>query len=191
MFVLRLVVSRVLLSLLTLLLVSIIIFRCSRCCRATSHRASSAARRRPRALATLRAQLHLDGPRTRNAISTGSVASLRGDFGKALTSSRPDHRDPGAADLQHALPLGAPPSSLYLPLALIPAMIQAIRRDRSVDHVLSAITLVLLSTPDFLLGTLLLILFVIECPALSGDLAWSTRARRRRRISCARWSCRR
>jgi peptide/nickel transport system permease protein len=38
------------------------------------------------------------------------------------------------------------------------------RRDGPLDHGLSVITLVLLSTPDFLLGTLLLIAFVITVP---------------------------
>jgi len=55
---------------------------------------------------------------------------------------------------------------IYLPLAILPALVQAVRRDRSVDHVLSIMTLVLLSLPDFLLGTLLLIAFVLLIPVL-------------------------
>jgi peptide/nickel transport system permease protein len=73
---------------------------------------------------------------------------------------------------------------LYLPLALIPAMIQALWRDGPLDHGLSVLTLVLLSTPDFLLGTLLLIAFVITIPIFpamslvdqSSDLAQYLRA---------------
>ena len=53
---------------------------------------------------------------------------------------------------------------MYIPLALIPALIQAVRRDRPVDHGLSVVTLLLLSTPDFLLATFLLITFVIFIP---------------------------
>ena len=57
---------------------------------------------------------------------------------------------------------------LYIPLALIPAAIQALNRDRTVDHVLSVLTLVFVSMPEFLLGTLMLIVFVIAitraCP---------------------------
>jgi peptide/nickel transport system permease protein len=45
-------------------------------------------------------------------------------------------------------------------------MIQAVRRDRAIDHGFSVVTLVLLSMPDFLLGTVLLILFVIMIPVL-------------------------
>ena len=55
---------------------------------------------------------------------------------------------------------------LYIPLALIPAAIQALNRDRTVDHVLSVITLVFVSMPEFLLGTLMLIVFVIAIPVL-------------------------
>ena len=55
---------------------------------------------------------------------------------------------------------------LYLPLSLIPAAIQALNWDRGIDHALSVLTLILLSTPDFLLGTLLLLLFVMTFPLL-------------------------
>jgi peptide/nickel transport system permease protein len=55
---------------------------------------------------------------------------------------------------------------LYLPLTIVPALVQAIRRDRGVDHLLSVVTLVLLSMPDFLLATILLLVFVIYVPML-------------------------
>ena len=54
---------------------------------------------------------------------------------------------------------------------MLPALIQAIRRDRAVDHAFSVVTLVLLSVPDFLLATMLLIAFVVMIAAASGDLA--------------------
>ena len=53
-----------------------------------------------------------------------------------------------------------------MPLTIIPAIIQAVRRDRAVDHALSAVPLMLLSMPDFLLATMLMILFVITLPLL-------------------------
>ena len=62
-----------------------------------------------------------------------------------------------APRIYNTLVLSAAAFLLYLPLALVPALIQAMRRDGPLDHGLSVITLVLLSTPDFLLGTLLLI----------------------------------
>jgi peptide/nickel transport system permease protein len=55
---------------------------------------------------------------------------------------------------------------IYVPLATLPALLQAVRRDRLIDHTLSVLTMVLLSVPDFLLGTLLLITFVLLVPVL-------------------------
>jgi peptide/nickel transport system permease protein len=55
---------------------------------------------------------------------------------------------------------------VYLPLTTVPALLQAIWRDRPIDHVFSIVTLVLLSMPDFLLATILLFTFVVIIPVL-------------------------
>jgi peptide/nickel transport system permease protein len=162
MFVLRLVVSRVLLSLLTLLLVSIIIFAMLEVLPGDVASRILGRDATPESLATLRAQLHLEDPAPQRYLDwLGGI--LRGDFGKALTSSRPV-TEILAPRIYNTLVLSAAAFLLYLPLALIPALVQAMRRDGPLDHGLSVITLVLLSTPDFLLGTLLLIGFVIRVP---------------------------
>ena len=162
MFVLRLVVSRVLLSLLTLLLVSIIIFAMLEVLPGDVASRILGRDATPESLATLRAQLHLEDPAPQRYLDwLGGI--LRGDFGKALTSSRPV-TEILAPRIYNTLVLSAAAFLLYLPLALVPALLQAMRRDGPLDHGLSVITLVLLSTPDFLLGTLLLIGFVIRVP---------------------------
>jgi peptide/nickel transport system permease protein len=162
MFVLRLVVSRVLLSLLTLLLVSIIIFAMLEVLPGDVASRILGRDATPDSLAALRAQLHLDQPAPQRYLDwLGGI--LRGDFGEALTSSRAV-TEILAPRILNTLVLSAAAFILYLPLALIPAMIQAMRREGPLDHGLSVITLVLLSTPDFLLGTLLLIAFVITIP---------------------------
>lgn len=53
---------------------------------------------------------------------------------------------------------------LYLPIAVIPAIVQAVNRDRPIDQVISGISLAILSIPDFLLGTIFLILFASILP---------------------------
>jgi peptide/nickel transport system permease protein len=111
----------------------------------------------PATLATLRVQLHLDVPAPLRYLHWLGGA-MRGDFGTALTSTRPISVIV-APKLFNTLVLALAAFLLYLPLALIPALIQAVRRDRPIDHGLSAITLALLSTPDFLLGTILLFVF--------------------------------
>jgi peptide/nickel transport system permease protein len=162
MFVLRLVVSRVLLSLLTLLLVSIIIFAMLEVLPGDVASRILGRDATPESLATLREQLHLEDPAPQRYLDwLGGI--LRGDFGKALTSSRPV-TEILAPRIYNTLVLSAAAFLLYLPLALIPALVQAMRRDGPLDHGLSVTTLVLLSTPDFLLGTLLLIGFVIRVP---------------------------
>ena len=88
MFVLRLVVSRVLLSLLTLLLVSIIIFAMLEVLPGDVASRILGRDATPESLATLRAQLHLEDPAPQRYLDwLGGI--LHGDFGKALTSSRP------------------------------------------------------------------------------------------------------
>ena len=56
--------------------------------------------------------------------------------------------------------------AIYLVLALVPAIIQAVNRGKTIDNVISVITLVLLSLPDFLLATILLFVFAVAVPVL-------------------------
>ena len=162
MTVFRLVVGRILTSLLTLLLVSIIIFAVLEVLPGDVASRILGRDATPESLAALRAQLHLEDPALQRYLDwLGGI--VRGDFGQALTSSRPV-AEILAPRIFNTLVLSAAAFLLYLPLALIPAMIQALRRDGPLDHGLSVVTLVLLSTPDFLLGTLLLIAFVISIP---------------------------
>lgn len=173
--IVRLIGNRILLSLLTLLLVSIIIFAAVEvlpgdvATRILGREATAGS------LATLRAQLHLDVPAPVRYLQwLGGV--VRGDFGVALTSSRPIS-EIVAPDLFNTLMLALAAFLLYLPLAVIPALIQAVRRDRPIDHGLSGVTLVLLSTPDFLLGTILLFVFATKArllPSMSTVVESST-----------------
>jgi peptide/nickel transport system permease protein len=160
--VLRLVVSRTVTSVLTLLLVSIVIFAVLEVLPGDVASRILGRDATPESLAALRAQLHLNDPALERYLDwLGGI--VRGDFGQALTSSRPV-AEILTPRIFNTLVLSAVAFVLYLPLALIPAMIQALRRDGPLDHGLSVVTLVLLSTPDFLLGTLLLIAFVITIP---------------------------
>ena len=119
MFVLRLVVSRVLLSLLTLLLVSIIIFAMLEVLPGDVASRIWAATQRPRASRRC-GQLHLDQPAPQRYLDwLGGI--LRGDFGKALTSSRLV-TEILAPRIFNTLVLSAAAFVLYLPLALVPAV---------------------------------------------------------------------
>jgi peptide/nickel transport system permease protein len=155
--ILRLIGGRILLSLLTLLLVSLIIFAAVEVLPGDAATRILGREATPATLATLRAQLHLEVPAPLRYLHWLGGA-MRGDFGTALTSARPISVIV-APKLFNTLVLALAAFLLYLPLAVIPAVVQAVRRDRPIDHGLSAITLALLSTPDFLLGTILLFIF--------------------------------
>jgi peptide/nickel transport system permease protein len=162
--ILRLVIERILLSFLTLLIVSLVIFFMLEILPGDVATRILGRDATPEALATLRARLHLGEPALlRYASWLGNL--LVGNFGHSLVSDRPITAILGPRIFNTVL-LSIYAFILYIPLTAIPAMVQAVRRDRIVDHGLSVVTLVLLSMPDFLLGTVLMILFVIMVPIL-------------------------
>ena len=106
----------------------------------------------PESLQLLREQLGLDQPvLTRYLAWLGGL--LTGDLGQSLVSSRSVAEILGPR-IFNTLALSVYAFLLYLPLTVIPAVIQALNRDRAADQVLSVVTLVLLSMPDFLLATI-------------------------------------
>jgi peptide/nickel transport system permease protein len=160
----RLVTGRILLSLLTLLLVSFIVFGMLEILPGDVATRVLGRDATAEALATLRARLQLDQPALiRYGNWFGGLVT--GDFGQSLVSGRRVIDILGPRIFNTVL-LSIYAFILYIPLTLIPALVQAVRRDRAIDHGLSALTLVLLSMPDFLLGTALLIIFVITLPVL-------------------------
>ncbi len=161
---LRLVVARVFTAALTLLLVSAVIFGMIEVLPGDVASRILGRSATPESLAIVRAQLNLDAPAFERYL--GWLAGVvQGDFGLALTSKRPIV-EILAPRIVNTLILSGIAFVLYIPLALVPAMVQAVNRDRLVDHGFSTVTLVLLSIPDFLLGTLLLIGFVVLIPVL-------------------------
>jgi peptide/nickel transport system permease protein len=156
--------TRILLSILTLFIVSIIIFAIMEVLPGDVATRVLGRDATPAALAMLRAKLHLDDPAIVRYFNwLGGI--LRGDFGNALTSARPI-TEIVAPRLFNTVFLSIYAFVIYIPLSLVPALIQASRRDRQVDHVISVVNLVLLSVPDFLLGTLLLVAFCVAIPIL-------------------------
>ncbi len=118
----------------------------------------------PESLQVLREQLGLDQPAvTRYLHWLGGL--LTGDLGQSLVSSR-SVSEVLAPRIFNTLALSVYAFLLYLPLTVIPAVVQALTRDKAADHALSVVTLVLLSMPDFLLATILLLAFVLWIPVL-------------------------
>jgi peptide/nickel transport system permease protein len=113
----------------------------------------------PQQLEILRARLGLDQPPLMRFVDWFTDV-LRGDLGVSLVSGQPvaeiiSHR------LANSAWLAALALALYVPIAAIPAILQALRPDGWRDQVLSILSLCLVSVPDFLLATGLLILFAL------------------------------
>lgn len=118
----------------------------------------------PESLQILREQLGLDQPvLTRYLTWLGGL--MTGDLGQSLVSSRAVS-EVLAPRIFNTLVLSLYAFLLYLPLTVIPAVLQALTRDKATDHAFSVVTLVLLSMPDFLLATILLLAFVLWIPVL-------------------------
>lgn len=157
-----LIVGRVLSALLTLLLVSLLIFSVLEILPGDVATRVLGRDATPEALAVLRQRLNLDDPaHVRYLTWLGSIA--QGDLGNSLISGR-RVADILGPRIFNTLLLSVYAFLIYIPLATLPALIQAIRRDRAVDHAFSVVTLVLLSIPDFLLATMLMIVFVVMTP---------------------------
>jgi peptide/nickel transport system permease protein len=58
---------------------------------------------------------------------------------------------------------------LALILAIPIGVLQAVRRNRATDHVFNAVSTIFYSTPDFLIGILLILVFAIKIPILPAE----------------------
>ncbi len=162
--ILKLIAGRILLSLFTLLVVSLIVFGMLEVLPGDVATRILGRDATPESLEILRVRLGLHDPAPlRYAHWLGGL--LSGDLGQSLVSSRPVN-DILAPRIYNTVLLSLYAFLIYLPLTVVPALIQAIRRDGQVDHALSIVTLVLLSMPDFLLATILLFTFVVLVPIL-------------------------
>lgn len=175
--ILRLILARVGLAAVTLLLVSLIVFFVLEILPGDVASRILGREATPESLALLRAKLGLDLPAWQRYLHwLGGL--LTGDPGQSLASGR----TVGAIlkpRIFNTVLLSLYAFALYIPFTVIPALAQAIRRDQPVDHAFSMVTLVLLSMPDFLLATVLMLVFVVAMqvlPAMSlvdqGSTAW-------------------
>jgi len=160
--ILKLILSRIITGLLTLLAVSLIIFV------STEILPGDVAARVLGRFATeeskqiFRQQLHLDRPvPERYAIWLSRV--VRGDFGSSIVNQIPVNKVVGPKLVNTSI-LAVYAFVLYIPLSLVLATLAAAFRDRPVDAAISVLSLVGLSIPEFVMATILLILFAVSVP---------------------------
>lgn len=159
---LSLILQRVVYSLGTLVLVSMIIFAAVEVLpgdvtsRILGRESSEASRQ------NLRVELGLDRPVVERYL-TWAGGALTGDFGMSLTARKPVS-EVVFGRLGNTLALAGFAMLLYIPLSIIPALVQAFFPNRLADRAISTLTVLVLSTPEFLLSTLLLFALAVVFP---------------------------
>ena len=160
--ILQLIGQRLVTSLLTLLLVAMIVFVVVELLPGDVATRILGRDATPETVQLFRERMNLDAPPVeRFADWLGGFVT--GDLGYALTSGRPISKIL-APRIENTLILAGLALVLYIPLSLIPALLQALFRDRPIDQLLSVLNLIAVSLPDFLLGTILLIAFAVTMP---------------------------
>jgi peptide/nickel transport system permease protein len=110
----------------------------------------------------LRKELKLDRPAVERYASW-AVGVLQGNLGLSLTTRKPV-TDMVLPRLGHTLALAGLALVFYLPLSIAPAVVQAFYQNSIADRAISTLTVLVLSTPEFLLATLLLFGFAVVLP---------------------------
>ncbi len=155
----RLVARRIAAGVLVLLAVSVLVFVATETAPGDAATVSLGPNADAALIAARRTELGLDRPAPLRYLSwlTGAV---RGDFGVSYASRTPA-ADLIAARIGNSLVLGLTAALLLLPLATGLGTWAGLRAGRSTDHVVSASTLVLVSVPEFVTGTLLVLIFAV------------------------------
>lgn len=166
--ILKLVASRLLLSLGTFLLVSAMVFAIIEILPGDAASRILGREATPEMRAQLRERLGLNEPATVRYLNW-LTSALQGDLGKSLAGDRPVV-EIVLPRLKNTLILAAAALLLYLPLSFFLGIITALYHHRTIDNVLSGITLLGMSMPEFVIGTLLIVVFSVNLkllPALS------------------------
>jgi len=175
---LRLVLRRLALGLLTLWLVSLLIFAATLALPGDAAQAILGREATPERLAALRDQLNLDEPVVSQYVQwLGGI--ITGDLGNSAATQAPVGQLISDR-VGNSLFLVVVSAAFAIPLSILFGVAMAMRRDRPFDHVASTTSLVLASLPEFVIGIALILLFATEVfqvlPAVSllgtGQKAW-------------------
>ncbi|MCB4768654.1 ABC transporter permease [Ancylobacter sp. Lp-2] len=155
-----LVLRRVLLSFVSFLVVSVIIFTAVDILPGDTAQRALGREATAESVAILRSEMRLSDPAiVRYGRWLGDFVS--GDLGTSMVSKRPvaDYLVP---PLRHTLLLGAIVLAVHIPLSLFLGLVCALTRDTPLDLGLSALVLVAMSVPDFVVGIFLIVVFSVE-----------------------------
>jgi len=159
---LRLITRRLLLSVVTLFIVSLVIFAGVELLPGDLATAFLGREATPTRLASLRAELGLDQPATERYLNwLGNI--LQGDLGISLARNKPIGELLGIR-MRNTLLLGLTAGLIGLPIAIMLGIIAGLTRDRMPDIWISTISLIFMTLPEFVTATFLILLFAIVWP---------------------------
>ncbi|MCP3371782.1 ABC transporter permease [Bradyrhizobium cajani] len=166
--VVRLIAGRIVIAILTLLFVSLAVFVGTEILPGDVAQAVLGQNATPEAVAGLRHALHLDQPAyIRYFLWLGSL--LSGDPGRSLVNGLPV-ATLIASRLPNSLMLAFVTAVICVPIALMLGILSAVWRGSRFDRAVSFVTMSIISVPEFMIATLLVIVFAVNLrwfPALS------------------------
>jgi peptide/nickel transport system permease protein len=174
----RLILRRLALGLLTLWLVSLLVFAATLALPGDAAQAILGREATPERLAALRDQLNLDEPVVTQYLKwLGGI--LTGDLGTSAATQAPVS-ELLSDRVGNSVFLVVVSAVVAIPMSIMVGVWTAMRRDRPVDHIVSTGSLILASLPEFVIGIALILLFATEVfhafPAVSllgpGQKAW-------------------
>jgi peptide/nickel transport system permease protein len=150
---LKFVLRRVAFGILTLFIVSVVVFALTQALPSDPARAILGRDATPESLEALRIELGFDEPAVQQYVDW-----LRDFPGTSYTNGAPV-MDLLGDRIKNSLFLMACAALLSIPLSIVIGSYAALRRDRAFDNSTSVATLAFASMPEFVVGTLLLVLF--------------------------------
>ena len=164
----RMIASRLAISVVTLLIVSLFVFIATGLLPGDVTEAILGQSATPEAVKALREALRLDRPAPVRYVEwLGGLAT--GDFGQSLVARR-SVAELLASRLPNSLLLAGVAASICVPLALVLGIAAAVWRDSLADRIVSVTTVTVLSIPEFLIATLAVLVFAVHLrwlPAMS------------------------
>ncbi|KJK01366.1 ABC transporter permease [Burkholderiaceae bacterium 26] len=166
--ILKLLMRRVLLALLSLLAVSVIVFSITAVLPGDAAQEQLGQDATPEALAALRTQMGLNVPAPQRYVHW-LAGIARGDLGQSTTTQMPV-AELVASRLPNSLLLAAVTALFSVPIALSLGIASAVWRGSWFDRLASTASVAVVSVPEFLVATLAVLVFAVKLrwlPALS------------------------
>ena len=157
---LRLILIRACVGLLTLWAASLVVFLGTQLLPGDAAQAALGQQATPQLVAALRKDLGLDRP---VLVRYGEwlAGFVHGDFGLSMPSKEPVANIIGDR-IRNTGILALITVAVLVPLSLFLGILSAVRRDRVFDHAVAGVTLALISTPEFVVGSLLALVLAVK-----------------------------